>query len=118
MKSVFVNKDRSGDEPATIQHVVNLLKALGHHGAVALRADGEPALQEMFNKVAAAIGKRTIVEQGPRQDGQANGRAERAVRSIEEMVRVLKATWEIARTRQWTQNPDCSSGWSGIQLTY
>ena len=59
-----------------------------------LRGDGEYALQDLLNEVASQRRGRTLVEQGPRGDSQSHGRAERTVRAVEEMTRVLKADFE------------------------
>ena len=90
MKSVVAIKDRSGDNPELTLHVMTMLRSLGHYGPLILRSDGEPALQDLLARVATARETRTVVERSSREDSKANGRAERAVRAVEEMVRVLK----------------------------
>ena len=55
---------------------------MGHHGPVCLRSDGEPALRNLLSNVAATCKSVTILEHGPRDDPQANGRAEGAVRAM------------------------------------
>ena len=67
------------------------LERLGHYGDVALRGDGEPALVDLMKKIAKGRGnRRTEIEQSAPGDSQENGFAERGVRSVEEMTRVLK----------------------------
>ena len=80
---------------STITVVKKGLLDLGIHGEVTLRADGEAALLDLLRAVAEQRRPRTLVERGPRDDGQANGRGERAVRSVEEITRTLKADLEI-----------------------
>ena len=43
---------------------------------------------DLLTRVAEMRGPTTVIEHGPRDDGQANGRAERAVKTMEELVRV------------------------------
>ena len=62
---------------------------------VLLRSDGEPAIQALMREVARMRGDSpTVIENSPPSDSKANGLAERAVRSIEEQVRVLKIAFE------------------------
>ena len=71
------------------------LRKLGIHGDVKLRGDQEPAIQDLLNEVARARNPaRTIIEPTPQGDSSANGVAERAVQSLEEMVRVHKLALE------------------------
>ena len=48
----------------------------------------------MLQRVAARRRAQTLVERGPRDDGQANGRAERAIRTAEDQTRALKLDFE------------------------
>ena len=71
--------------------VHNDIVKMGHHGKVRLRSDQEPALMEVLGEVAKLRGEaRTLIEHSATGDSQANGMAERAVQTIEEMVRVYK----------------------------
>ena len=94
LKTADIVRDRHGRLPSTIQAVDNGLKTMGHHGAVTLRSDGEPALQDLLRSVAARRRAVTLVEHGPRGDGQANGLVERAIRSVEEHTRAIKRDLE------------------------
>ena len=67
---------------------------MGIHGPAILRSDGENALGDLLRGVAETRRPQTLVERGPRVDAQANGRAERAVRSVEEQVRFVKSDLE------------------------
>jgi hypothetical protein len=71
------------------------LDRLGHHGKLVLRCDAEPALVDLIREIAKGRGdKRTVVENSPTSDSQGNGFIERGVRSVEEMVRVIKLDLE------------------------
>ena len=60
----------------------------GYHGREVLRSDQEPALQDLMGEVARLRGDLpTVLEASPVGDSQSNGFVERAVRSVEEMIR-------------------------------
>ena len=75
--------------------VVKDLRKLGHHSNLILKSDQEPAivsfLQDVANRRTNCV---TLLEHSPVGDSQANGLAERAVRALEEMVRVVKLDLE------------------------
>ena len=50
---------------------------------------------DLLARVAQLRRARTLVEHGPRDDSQAHGRAERSVRTIEELVRVQLTDLEM-----------------------
>ena len=68
---------------------------MGHYGPVSLKSDQDSSLKELLKRVAEKRESRTILEEAKRSDSQSHGRAERAVRSIEEMTRVFKRDLEI-----------------------
>ena len=87
--------NRSGTNPHTIALIEQGLRTLGLWGAqLVLRGDGDYVLQDLLNRVASTRQAKTWVEQGPRGDSQAHGRAERNVRALEETVRVQRADLE------------------------
>ena len=94
MKMAVMLHNRTGADPTVVQTVARGLREMGHFGPVALRADGEAALLETLTAVATGRKSRTLVEKTQRGDSKGAGRAERAIRSIEEMVRVLKSDLE------------------------
>ena len=56
-----------------------------------LRGDQEAAITDYITEVARKrYDQETIIEHSPVDDSESNGRAERAVRSIEEFVRAFK----------------------------
>ena len=71
------------------QQIARDLKKCGIHGDVTLRSDQEPAITSTLDEVCK-IRKdaRTVPEVSPTGDSRANGIAERAVQSVEEMIRV------------------------------
>ena len=66
----------------TAEHVCRDLIRLGHYGGVTLRSDQEPALVCVLQDVAALRVQHSAVG-----GSQANGPAERAVRTCEELLR-------------------------------
>ena len=70
------------------------IRKFGHRRKVTLRSDREPAIHDLLEKVAELRGPETIIEGSPATDSRANGRAERAVQSVEKQVRVLKMSTE------------------------
>ena len=66
------------------------LKKFGYHSNVIIRSDGEFAIKDLLDKLSGMRASETILEQAPKGDSKANGRAERAVQSIEKQTRVLK----------------------------
>ena len=68
---------------------------LGLHGDLTLRSDQEPAVVDLLKQVAKLRGVgRTFMEQSPVGDSKPIGVAERAVQSVEKMVRVHKLAFE------------------------
>ena len=94
MRRAVTAPDRTGRNQGLINVIEQYLREMGHHGPVVLRSDGEHGLGALLQSVAESRRTQTHIERGPRGDGQANGRAERTVRAIEEIVRVLKADLE------------------------
>ena len=79
----------------TAQQVVRDLERLGHHGRLVVRSDQEAALRSLVSEVARLRGDAvTIPEHSAVGDSQGNGFIERAVRTVEEMVRTLKLDLE------------------------
>ena len=77
------------------QQVVRDLERLGHHGRLVIRCDLEAALKSSVSEVARMRGDAvTISEHSAVGDSQGNGFIERAVRTVEEMVRTLKLDLE------------------------
>ena len=63
---------------------------MGHYGDVKVRMDQESALSDLFRAVGRARGSaRTVLTHAPRSDSKGNGQAEKAVQSIEEILRTL-----------------------------
>ena len=63
---------------------------MGHYGDVKVRMDQESALSDLFRAVGRARGSaRTVLTHAARSDSKGNGQAEKAVQSVEEMVRTL-----------------------------
>ena len=68
---------------------------MGHHGKVVVKTDQEAAIRDLLRLVAQQRGEaRTVFETAARNDSKGNGAAEKAVQSIEEMVRTLMVDLE------------------------
>ena len=105
---VLVGRDR--ESRVTFSHVVPIkggeldwiseqvardILRIGHHGDLILLSDQEPAIIDLLNRVAKLRGEgRTHLEQSPVGDSRANGVAERAVQTIEKLLRVHKLALE------------------------
>ena len=107
VRSVLVMKDRkSGGFCADIvprkgvgggfavKQMNRNLKKFGHHSKVLIRSDGEFAIRDLIDKLGSFRPSETIIENTPVGDSRANGRAERAVQSIEKQSRILKLATE------------------------
>ena len=78
-----------------VEQTIRDLKKMGYHGLVTLRGDQEHAIQDVLQQVANGRGEaRTVIEMAPRSDSQANGFVERAVRSVEESIRLQHLAFE------------------------
>ena len=110
--TVLVTKDRkSGGVSATVvpkkgvgggfavSQYIREIKKFGHHHKILMRSDGENAIKDLLNRVSTlraseTLQAETVLENSPAGDSKANGRAERAVQSVEKQVRVLKLAVE------------------------
>ena len=76
--------------------VLRGLRKMGHYGSLRVKTDQESSITDIFRAVAKERGEsRTVLETAPRSDSKGNGQAEKAVQSIEEMVRTLMIDHEI-----------------------
>ena len=83
------------DCTGTAQQVVRDFERLGHHGRLVIDCGQEAALKSLVSEVARRRGDAvTISEHSPVGDSQGNGFIERAVRTVERMVRTLKLDLE------------------------
>ena len=73
-----------------IKQVLRDLRKMGHYGSLKVRMDQESSISDLFKAVAKERGDaRTVLTHAARSDSKGNGQAEKAVQSIEEMVRTL-----------------------------
>ena len=97
---VHVVPFKGGDVEWVAGRIVKDLEMIGIRGDMMVRTDQEPALKAVMEQVAGLRKDvKTILEMAPVGDSKGNGFAERAVQSIEEMVRVVKIAFE-ARTKE------------------
>ena len=94
MKIGLIAKNKLANNAVTIREVLAGIKRCGHYGALTIQTDGEPALVDLMANVAAARCTSMVLTRSPPYDSKANGRIERAVRSLEEITRVLKLDLE------------------------
>ena len=63
---------------------------MGHYGSLRVRTDQESSIVDLFKAVAKERGDSpTVLETAARSDSKGNGEAEKAVQTIEGMVRTL-----------------------------
>ena len=79
---------------ASAEHAVGQvqkdLRKMGRYGQLRVNMDQESSLTDLFKTVATERGNaRTVSTHAARSDSKGNGQAEKAVQSIEEMVRTL-----------------------------
>ena len=79
---------------ASAEHAINQvlrdLRRMGHHGSLRVRMDQESSITDLFKGVARERGEaRTVFTHAARSDSKGNGQAEKAVQTIEEMLRTL-----------------------------
>ena len=86
---------KSGALPGWLpSEIERSIRDLGHHGSIILKGDRENSLVSILHQVARLRGGRTQIERNATADSQSNGRAERAVQSIEMMTRTFKLDLE------------------------
>ena len=73
----------------SVGHVVENLAKLGHQKVV-LRSDQEPAILDLINGVIETRQDPTIPQNSPVGESQSNGLVERAVRSANDQIRILR----------------------------
>ena len=85
---VVDSKGASADN--AVRQVLRDLRKMGHFGDVKVRMDQESALSDRFRAIARDRGSaRTVLTHAARSDSKGDGQADKAVQSIEEMVRTL-----------------------------
>ena len=76
-----------------VNQMLRDLDTLGHK-KMRLKSDGEPALVSIQEEVKRQRAYETLLENSPVGDSRSNGIAERAVQSVAEQIRVLRASLE------------------------
>ena len=70
--------------------VLRDLRKMGHYGTLRVKTDQESSITDLLKAVAKERGDaKTVLEHAARSDSKGHGQAEKAVQSIEEMVRTL-----------------------------
>ena len=87
-------QNRQSNNVEVIAQIVTAIKRLGMHGNLEIQTDGEPALIELAENVAAQRSGVTILTRTPPKDSKSNGLIERSVRALEEISRVIKLDLE------------------------
>ncbi len=73
-----------------VGQILRDLRNMGHYGNLRVKMDQESSITDLFKAVAKERGDaKTVIEHAPRSDSKGNGQAEKAVQSIEEIVRAL-----------------------------
>ena len=83
-----VVEQKGAGQQGAVSQLLKDLREMGHHDRIVIRTDQEASSIDNFKRVAKDRGaSKTILETAPRSDTKANGEAESAVQSIEQMVR-------------------------------
>ena len=73
----------------TVEQAVCSIRRLGHQHKVILKTDNEPALVDLRNEVARALGLQALPEAPPAYEPQSNGGVENAVKQLKGLIRTL-----------------------------
>ena len=85
----------TGEVPWVAKKIAEEIETWGYGGTpIVLFSDNEPAILSLKKAVMARRDKETILMESIEGDSQANGVAERAVRTLEGQIRTLKAALE------------------------
>ena len=87
MRLAIASEHRRANNSELVAQVCLGLQRMGHHASLEIQTDGEPALLELMEAVAAQRNGPPVLARSPAHDIQSNGIVERIVRSIEEMSR-------------------------------
>ena len=101
------------------KQVLKDLRKMGHHGKIVVKTDQESSIIDLFKAVAKereAAG--TILETAARSDSKGNGKSEKAVQSIEEMVRTLMLGVELRCGKSCRFSNGSSRGSWSMRVTY
>ena len=94
------------------------LRRMGHHGKIVVKTDQESAIIDLLRTVAKERGEaRTVFETAARSDSKGNGEAEKAVQSIEEMLRTLMVDLEERCGEPLSVTEPFSSGLLSMRAT-
>ena len=86
----YVVEQKGAGQRGAVSQLLKDLRKLGHHDKIVIRTDQEVSIVDLFKRVAKdRATSKTILETAPRRDTKANGEAENAVQSIEQMVRTI-----------------------------
>ena len=77
-----------------VKRIQMLIDEVWGRKRIILKADSEPAIKELRDRIREARKDETITEAPPTYDSKANGLAERAVREIEGLMRTWMAALE------------------------
>ena len=93
-ESLFLAGHVVDSKGASAEHAIGQilrdLSKMGHYGSLRVRTDQESSITALFKAVAKERGDaNTVLEHAPRSESKGNGQAEKAVQSIEEMIRTL-----------------------------
>ena len=81
-------EQKGAGQPGLVSQLLKDLRKMDHHDKIVIRTDQEASIVDLFKRVAKDRGtSKTILETAPRSDSKANGEAENAVQSIEQMLR-------------------------------
>ena len=85
-----VVEQKGAGQQGAVNQLLKDLRKMGYYDKVVIRTDQEASIVDLFKQVAKDRGaSKTILETAPRSDSKANGEAENAVQSVEQMVRTL-----------------------------
>ena len=82
-----------GASAYAVKRIAKDMKLLGYHKFI-MKSDGEPAIVRLKEAVKGEMEQTIVLEESPVGDSQSNGIAERAIKTVQGMIRTLKSALE------------------------
>ena len=113
-----VVEQQGAGQQGAVKQLLKDLRKMGHHDKVVIKTDQEISIIDLFKRVAKDRGaSKTILETAPRSDSKANGEAENAVQSVEQMARTFMVDLEERCGKSYQLKMRFTLGWWNMCVT-